>query len=165
VTFDLVAALKSNKLRCMRRSMTSPSESERVSASFWQDVEIDESMIDWGIIYICRGPPIEGKFRDPNTRLDGRSFYVWKPDVDQLWSASEAGQEAETSLRRKPGPLPKHDWPLVVAAELIRRAKAGQKDPTAGTMIKYCEKKFPDQFSPGLKEMQVLLRKLLLGQF
>ena len=28
-------------------------------------------------------------------------------------------------------------------------------------MIDYCEKKFSDEFSPGLKEMQGLLKKLL----
>jgi hypothetical protein len=170
-TFDLLDALKGDKLRCMRRSTTNPCERERVPASFWQDLEIDETMTNFGLIQIYRGPPIQvearGKFRDPQTRLEGWAYYVWKPDLDQILSAPapQAKQEAETLPRRRPGPLPKHDWPLVVAAELIRRAKAGQKDPTADAMIKYCEKKFPDQFSPGLKEMQVLLRKLLLGQF
>ena len=66
------------------------------------------------------------------------------------------------SSGRKPGPQPKHDWPLIVAAELIRRAREGKKDPTAAAMIRFCEKTFSDEFSPGLKEMQALL-KLLLG--
>ena len=93
-------------------------------------------------------------------------FYIWKPDYDRLWPPAKADREkTETSPRRKPGPSPTHEWPLVVAAELIRRAQAGEKDPTAAAMIRYCEKKFSDEFSPGLKEMQGLLKKLLFGQF
>ena len=93
-------------------------------------------------------------------------YYVWKPDFDKLWPPAKADRKTtEMSHRRKPGLPPTYEWPLVVAAELIRRAKAGERDPTAVAMIDHCETTFADKFSPGLKEMQVLLKKLLLGQF
>ena len=79
---------------------------------------------------------------------------------------AQPGRETtEKSLRRKSGPPPRHEWPLVTATEVIRKVRAGERDPTAAEMIDHCEKTFPDEFSPGLKEMQVLLRKLLLGKF
>ena len=154
--------LKSGKLRCMRESRTNPSERELVPASFWHGLKIDAEP-DLSLIQIHRGLPIQGNARAILEQIYGWVFYVWKPDFDKLWPSAKA--DRETSSRRKPGPPPTHDWPLVVAAELIRRAKAGEKDPTAAAMIKYCEKTFPDEFSPGLKEMQRLLKKLLSGQF
>jgi hypothetical protein len=39
---------------------------------------------------------------------------------------------------KPPGPKPRGDWQLHVARELYARAKAGEKDPTAPTMIRYC---------------------------
>jgi hypothetical protein len=61
-------------------------------------------------------------------------------------------------MRRKPGPQPIKDWPTVVARELIRRAKAGEKEPTAIKMIEFCEGEIG--YSPVLREMQKLLEKL-----
>jgi hypothetical protein len=92
-----------------------------------------------------------------------RAFFAARSGLDKLYPVNAAAdQETEASLpRRKPGKRPKYDWPLVVAAELIRRAKAGEKDPTALKMIEFCEAEM--RYSPGLKEMQLLLKKLLLG--
>jgi hypothetical protein len=161
----LMEGLKSGKLRCMRESRTNTRERELVPASFWHGLRIDADP-DLGLIQIHRGLPIQGNPPDLRTHVHGWAYYVWKPDFDKLWPPAEADHETtETSPRRKPGPPARHEWPLVVGAELIRRAKAGKKDPTAAAMIKHCEKTFSDQFSPGLKEMQVLLKKLLLGQF
>ena len=150
--------LEGEKLRCMRESGRNPRQREPVEASFWQDHWITADP-DTGIqILLIK-----------ISRRDLRQFwifYVWKPDFDKLWPSAKAARETtETSLRRKPGPPPTHEWPLVVAAEVIRRIKAGERDPTAAEMIEHCENTFPDEFSPGLKEMQVLLKKLLLGQF
>ena len=154
--------LKSGKLRCMRESRTNPSERKLVPASFWQNLNIHVEP-DLSLIQIQRGRSIQRVTPRDLGQIYDWAFYVWKPDFDRLRPLAKA--DRETSSSRKPGPPPTHDWPQVVAAELIRRAKAGEKDPTAGAMIKYCEKKFPDEFSPGLKEMQVLLKKLLFGQF
>jgi hypothetical protein len=161
----LVEGLKSGRLRCMRERRTDPSEREPVSASFWHGLRINAEP-DLSLIQILRGLPNQGNPPDLRTQVQGWAFFVWGPDIDSLWPAPRSVRETrEMSSGRKPGPQPKHDWPQVVAAELIRRAKAGEKDPTAGAMIKYCEKKFSDEFSPGLKEMQGLLKKLLFGQF
>ena len=65
----------------------------------------------------------------------------------------------------KPGKPEAYNWPLVVAAEMIRRAKKGMKDPTAAQMIEHCEKVLPGGYSPGLKEMQILVKQLISGQF
>jgi hypothetical protein len=88
-----------------------------------------------------------------------------KPDVAKRRPAlpQPADDAGLPPPRRKPGPPPDYDWPLVVAHELIRRAKAGEKDPTNAAMIEHCETNL--KCSPGLKEMQRLLNKLLRGQF
>ena len=158
----LMEGLKSGKLRGMRESRTNPSERELVPASFWQNLNIYVEP-DLRLIQIQRGRSIQRVTQRELGQIHDWAFYVWKPDFDRFWPPAKT--DRETSSRRKPGLPPTHDWPQVVAAELIRRAKAGEKDPTAGAMIKYCEKKFSDEFSPGLKEMQVLLKKLLSGQF
>jgi hypothetical protein len=154
-TVELMEVLKSGKLRCMVRNSADPSERKLVPASFWQDHRI--LLIDGYL-------QIRGKSHGPGKGVCW-DFFGWKPDIDTLWPAGRPGEETEVSPRRKPGPPPRHEWPLVVAAELIRRAKAGEKEPTAAEMIEHCENTFPDGFSPGLKEMQVLLQKLLLGKF
>jgi hypothetical protein len=184
-TFDLVEKLKGDKLRCMRRSITNPSERERVLASFWQDVEIDESMIDSGIIFF-----VQGKFGDPQTRFDGRSFYVWQPDFTKVWPALSQ-QEAEVTafptpdavpvstpdavpvptadpietaceaapLRRKPGRKPTVDWKLFVAAKVWEVRKAGKRVPAAADLAQLCEDELGDQ--PDISHLQKWLRQLL----
>jgi hypothetical protein len=117
-TFDLLADLENNKLRCMRRSLTNPKERERVVASFWSGIEI-EANHNTGRIQIYRGPAqaVEahyefefgdtarvhrGYFRDPQTRLDeGWAFFVWKPDFDRRWPQPQQHEPtAETEERR-----------------------------------------------------------------
>ena len=68
---------------------------------------------------------------------------------------------ADASPRRKPGPPPKKDWPTHVARELIRRAGAGEKMPTAPQMLQYCQNTL--HFEPDIRGMQRLLRDLLRG--
>ena len=119
--------LKSGKLRCMRESRTNPSERELVPASFWQDLNIDVEP-DLGLIQIQRGRSIQRVTPRDLGQIYDWAYYVWKPDFDRLWPSAKADQETtEMSSRRKPGPPPTHDWPLVVAAELIRRAQGGRE--------------------------------------
>ena len=103
---------------------------------------------------------------DAITPVTEFQFYVWEPHIVKRWPELQpVGDEhtAPSPPPRKPGNPPKHDWPLFVAHEVIRRAKAGEKDPTATAMIKLCETELG--VSPGLKEVQILLRKLLHGRF
>jgi hypothetical protein len=62
--------------------------------------------------------------------------------------------------RRRPGRQPKHDWPKHVTHEVIRRLRAGEKEPTAPEMLQFCEDKWGWQ--PDIRQMQMLLRDLLL---
>jgi hypothetical protein len=76
----------------------------------------------------------------------------------------DAGQEpqAETQpppSRRRPGPPPKNDWPTRVTRELIRRARAGERNPTAPEMLQWCEDMW--DWQPDIRQMQNLLRVLL----
>ena len=105
-------------------------------------------------------------FSPSGRRASHSRLLRFQSDFDRIFrAAQESAGDTGAPQRRKPGKVPTHEWPLVVAAELIRRSKAGEREPTAAEMIRYCEHTFPDQFSPGLKEMQTLLRKLLFGQF
>jgi len=90
-------------------------------------------------------------------------FYVWAPDVAKCWPELKqaAGDEGDTSTtkRRKPGPQPRHDWPTVIARELIRRAKAGEKDPTAAELAQFCQDNL--DWQPDISALQKQLQKLL----
>ena len=92
-------------------------------------------------------------------------FFVARRDLDRLYPIG--GPEAADARRqppqtgRKPGRRPAYDWPKVVFKELYRRALVGEAIPTAPEMIAHCEKELPGAYSPGLKEMQILLRDLL----
>jgi hypothetical protein len=99
----------------------------------------------------------------------GVVFYVWEPDlVEKLWppceeraeSEPETGQQPEKPPRRPPGPTPRYDWRILIARELIRRAKAEEKDPTATKMIELCAKSKLD-YQPRLRSVQELLKQLL----
>jgi hypothetical protein len=163
--FDLLALLKSGKLPCVRRPATNPSQCKRVRASFWRDRQLDESTISYDVIYIY-GPDLvteRGRFRDPQTRLDGREFYVWWPALaPQAAKANEAkASEAEASepLRRKPGRRPKQDWKLFVAAKLWELRRIGKPIPTAADLAQDCEDELGDQ--PDISHLQRWLRQLL----
>jgi hypothetical protein len=82
-------------------------------------------------------------------------------DLNKLYPVAAPNEQADnTPSRRKPGSPPKHDWPLVVARELIRMARAGEKMPTAPKMLQFCEDKL--RWQPDIRQMQRLL-KFLLG--
>ena len=99
-------------------------------------------------------------------------FYVWGPDITKRWpNITKPSPEGKGSLavdddgdvstieRRKPGPQARHDWPTVIARELIRRAKAGEKDPTAAELAQFCLNKW--DWQPDISALQRLLKQLL----
>jgi hypothetical protein len=92
-------------------------------------------------------------------------FFVARAPLSKLYltgpTPSGAPAEApDAPLRLKPGPVPKYEWPMVVAAAWICRAKDGESDPTAEEMRAICERVLPGEYSPGLKEMQKVVNKL-----
>jgi hypothetical protein len=92
-----------------------------------------------------------------------RDAYDWRFDASEvraLLPRRALSAELESPPpRRKPGPPPKLDWPTVVARELIRRARAGEREPTAPEMCQFCEDKL--LWQPDVSLMQRLLRELL----
>jgi len=129
-TVELMEALRSGKLRCMGRNSANPSERKLVPSSFWQDRRI--LLIDGHL-------QIRGKLHGPGKGVYW-DLFVWEPDIDTLWPAERPVQQMTgmSPSGKPPGPKPRGDWQLHVARELYARAKAGEKDPTAPTMIRYC---------------------------
>ena len=149
---ELRKQLGRGKLRCMRRDTAS--KPEVVSRTFWRDHEID---VHTGAVEIYRGP--RGPHgRDHQTRVNGL-FYVWKPDLDQLWSTAEAEQELPMRRRRR-GPKPTENWKLHVAGELHRIVVVERKQPPpASYFAQFCEDK--SGYHPDIRAVQRLLRVLL----
>jgi hypothetical protein len=58
----------------------------------------------------------------------------------------------------KPGPEPKHDWPIHVTREVIRRLIAGEKFPSAAAMLQWCGDKW--DWQPDIRQIQRHLKDL-----
>ena len=162
---DLLADMRTKRLpSAMRIARDDGTETfERLKPSFWRDPKLSAYS---GNVVVHH---LDVKF------ITGECwFFVERSALDKLYPVGGVAASAKSNAdfsndddeattlpppRRKPGPQPRHDWPLFVASELIRRAKAGEKEPTAAAMIEHCETHL--KWSPGLKEMQVLLKKLL----
>jgi len=153
-SFDLIEGLQSEKLRCMRRSLINPSERKRLSASFWRGLRID---VEVDCIRFLPSVPIKAlrDFREIHLWV----YYVWEPDIEKLWPSTAADQKlTEMSPRPRPGKTPKYGWPLVVAAEVIRRLGSGGKHPTAPAMIRHCKETIG--YEPDDSDMRKLLKFL-----
>jgi hypothetical protein len=88
--------------------------------------------------------------------------YVFEFEADEvkaLLPPPPSDRGTDDQPRRQPGPRAKKDWPKVVARELIRRARAGEDEPTAPRMCQFCQNKWGWQ--PDIRAMQRLLRDLL----
>jgi hypothetical protein len=103
----------------------------------------------------------------PEDRERGRRHVVvHRRELDKHYPAAEtvpsesSPSEGRTALpHRTPGRQPKHDWPKHMRREVIRRLRAGERDPTAPEMLQWCEDKWGWQ--PEVRQMQRLLRDLL----
>jgi hypothetical protein len=158
---DLMDALTDGRVRCLRRSLVS-GERSLAPASLWSGYEL-QSWSDG--LHVCpRRTPADGTGTRLIIPVRGWVFYVWRPDFERRWPAAKAPDGPPPNERvatgRKPGPHPTRDWPRAVAAEVIRRIRAGEPIPSVREAIEYCEK-LPGGYSPGLKEMQGLLKDLL----
>jgi len=148
---ELRNQLARGKLRCMRRDATG--KPELVPRTFWRDHEIDTHT---GAVEIYRGP--RGPHgRDHQSRVNGL-FYVWKPDLDQFWSTTEA--EQAQPVRQRSGPKPIENWKLHIAGELHRIVVVERKQPPpASYFAQFCEDK--SGYHPDIRAVQRLLRVLL----
>ena len=157
---QLIEALRSGKLRCMRESRTNPSERTLVPTTFWYGLRIDAEA-DLSLIQIVRGLPIQRNAPDLRTQVYDWVFYVWKPDYDRLWSPAKSVEKTtEMSEGPKSGPKPKKNWKLHVAYELYRIVEIdGKLPPAASYFADFCSVKL--SYTPDPRAIQRLLKALL----
>ena len=106
------------------------------------------------------------------------AFFVWRPKFEKIWpalaasaaphAASGARDDEPTPAptartddkleRRMPGPQPKLRWRTALARELIRRARAGEPEPTAEQMCALVQEK---SGTPDIRTVQKEMKKLL----
>jgi len=100
------------------------------------------------------------KPRTDQVLLGRWDIYLWGPDIEKIWppEAPPSEQRADEAPRRPPGRQPKHDWPKHIRREVIRRLRAGEREPTAPEMLLWCEDKWGWQ--PDIRQMQRLLSDL-----
>ena len=101
------------------------------------------------------------KPRTDQVLLGRWDIYLWGPDIERIWppEAPPSEQRADEAPHRPPGRQPKHDWPKHIRREVIRRLRAGEREPTAPEMLQWCEDKWGWQ--PDIRQMQRLLSDLL----
>jgi hypothetical protein len=178
---DLTAAVaakgSAKRLPCMQRAIAShiPPDQDReiVPLSFWDKYEFGFDPVNG--LKVCRKnyfPAYPVEFRIPV------AFFVWKPKFEKIWPAlaasaaphaASSGRDDEPTLaptartddkleRRMPGPQPELRWRTALARELIRRARAGEPEPTAEQMCALVQDK---SGKPDLRTVQKEMKKLL----
>jgi hypothetical protein len=145
---DLLAGQLQGAARCIRDGTETWLT---FNPAWWQSLKISPPILLLDSTDRCR---VEGD------RVELHKLYP-VADLDKLYSVAVPSEQADNpTSRRKPGHPPKHDWPMVVARELIRMALAGEKmPPTAPKMLQFCENKL--RWQPDIRQMQRLLSKLL----
>src|SRR4051812_34789774 len=91
-TLDLVEGLRSGEIRCMRRSISVHAAREPVHPSFWEGLLID---VVYSRVEIRRVTAGQGLY--DYEEINGWVYFVWKPDIEQLWP--QADQERWEPLR------------------------------------------------------------------
>jgi hypothetical protein len=161
---DLLAGQLQGAARCIRDGTETWLT---FNPAWWQSLKISPPILLLDSTDRCR---VEGEADGWDRKREKRYFFVHRvelhklypvADLDKLYSVAVPSEQADNpTSRRKPGHPPKHDWPMVVARELIRMALAGEKmPPTAPKMLQFCENKL--RWQPDIRQMQRLLSKLL----
>jgi hypothetical protein len=123
---DLEQAMATGKLRSMRRNVSTGAR-EQIDDLFWIDHRIDV-VCDYGsvVVYRLSGESSGNRQWDvfdhsPHERVEGHAYYVWQPDLDELYATSARPHQdgSNTPMPVKPGPKPTGDWPMVLARWLI----------------------------------------------
>ena len=152
---DLTDAVADKRLPCMRRLIAS-------------EVAPDQ---DRKIVPPADATPVYFGREDS-------AFFVWRPKFEKIWPAlaASAAPHAASSARddkptpaptartddklerRMPGPQPKLRWRTALARELIRRARAGEPEPTAEQMCELVQEK---SGKPDVRTVQKEMKNLL----
>jgi hypothetical protein len=170
IAHDLTEALASEKVHCMRRRIVIgghplTGHRELVRASFWAE----HRFTYWpnGTIRVEVRPPQNHRGPWAFTWIANWLFYLWQPHCVKVWPTlapreadeSEAEASEPTMVRRRPGPKPKKDWKLFVAAKLWEARKTGKRVPTAANLAQDCEDELG--YQPDTSHLQRWLRQLL----
>lgn len=176
---DLTAAVadkrSDKRLPCMQRAIASyvapDQDREIVPLSFWDKHEFGFDPVSEKLQILTKGLyAVEFRFR--------AVFFVWKPQFEKIspalavsaapHAASSARDDEPTPAptartddkleRRMPGPQPELRWRTALARELIRRARAGEPEPTAEQM---CALVHDKSGKPDLRTVQKEMKKLL----
>ena len=139
---DLAAHLRAGRLNAAARTVAPGDELSAhvfslLPPAFWRGLTLQE-----GLTTGPAGMPVDsGKVRvtardaeAAKTIAQARSVVVLRSarrDLDKLYPLAGREEQQAPQSGRKRGRPPTHNWHEVVAAELIRRAKAGEPDPTA----------------------------------
>jgi hypothetical protein len=153
---DLTDAVADKRLPCMQRAIAShiapDQDREIVPLSFWDKYEfgfdpVSEKLQPW-----AKGLVDVEFFRVV--------FFFWKPKFEKIWPAlaASAARTDDKLERRMPGPQPELRWRTALARELIRRARAGEPEPTAEQMCTLVQDK---SGRPDLRTVQKEMKKLL----
>ena len=152
---DLTDAVADKRLPCMRRLIAS-------------EVAPDQ---DRKIVPPADATPVYFDREDA-------AFFVWRPKFEKIWPAlaASAAPHAASSARddkptpattasiddkpqrRRPGPQPELRWRTALARELIRRARAGEPEPTAEQMCELVQEK---SGKPDVRTVQKEMKNLL----
>ena len=152
---DLTDAVADKRLPCMRRLIAS-------------EVAPDQ---DRKIVPPADATPVYFGREDS-------AFFVWRPKFEKIWpalaasavphAASSARDDEPTPAtaartddkpqRRRPGPQPELRWRTALARELIRRARAGEPEPTAEQMCELVQEK---SGKPDVRTVQKEMKNLL----
>jgi hypothetical protein len=152
---DLTDAVADKRLPCMRRLIAS-------------EVAPDQ---DRKIVPPADATPVYFGREDS-------AFFVWRPKFEKIWPAlaASAAPHAASSARddkptpattasiddkpqrRRPGPQPELRWRTALARELIRRARAGEPEPTAEQMCELVQEK---SGKPDVRTVQKEMKNLL----
>jgi len=153
---DLTAAVADKRLPCMQRVIAShiaPDQDRKiVPLSFWDEYAFGFDPVSGKLQIGPKGLAVE--FRS------GAAFFVCKPKFEKIWPklAASVVRTDDKLARRMPGPQPKLRWRTALARELIRRARAGEPEPTAEQMCALVQDK---SGGPDVRTVQKEMKKLL----
>jgi hypothetical protein len=149
----LAGELKSAAALVRRKS---PRQRLILKPAFWKNLEIWQASLGQPIRV---SGTVEGK---PLGTFFNWAFFIRRADLDKLYPVAPPTRETPLPTlppRRKPPSRTTKDWRTVVARELIRCARAREREPTASQMCEFCELKLG--WEPDISLMRRLLRRLL----
>jgi hypothetical protein len=176
---ELIPKLRSGEIGSLVRTIDLRSQEfqdRSLPATFWKEVRVRPSD-DGGLEIHWRQWLGEKRSADaiPDWWPAGEPphffscfFFLKRADLDRHWPASSEPDQVghHKNDRRKSGPAPKYNWPLVMAAELIKRIHEAHGElpendsELAQSLLEVCAKLW-DGWEPSESEMRKLISQLL----